>query len=147
MGDRLARAAALGQGAFWLATGLWPLVHYRSFEAVTGPKEDDWLVKTIGGLIAVVGATLGLAGLRRRVTPEIRLLGAASAAALSAADVYFTARGRISKVYLLDVVAEAPFLVAWAASARGGARGAARSAARTTPGWPGATPEDYVPAT
>ncbi len=57
-GESIARATALGQGAFWLAAGVWPLLHYRSFEAVTGPKQDDWLVKTIGGLIAVVGATL-----------------------------------------------------------------------------------------
>ncbi len=56
--EAIGRASALGQGAFWLASGAWPLVHYPSFEAVTGPKEDDWLVKTIGGLIAVVGATL-----------------------------------------------------------------------------------------
>ena len=143
MGEWLARAAAVGQGAFWLATGLWPLVHYRSFEAVTGPKEDDWLVKTIGGLIAVVGATLTVAGLRRRVTPEVRLLGAASAAALSAADVWFVRRGRISKVYLLDVVAEAPFLAAWALAGRRG-----RGAGPTIPDERRVSPEEaYVPAT
>jgi len=144
MRERLARAAALGQGAFWLATGLWPLVHYRSFEAVTGPKEDDWLVKTIGGLIAVVGATLTMAGARRRVTPEIRLLGAASAAVLGAADVYFTARGRLSKVYLLDVLAEAPFVVAWALAGRRGGR----PEGPTIPDERRVAPEEaYVPAT
>ncbi|HYD43250.1 MAG TPA: hypothetical protein VEB43_20625 [Anaeromyxobacter sp.] len=144
MGERLARAAAVGQGAFWLASGLWPLVHYRSFEAVTGPKQDDWLVKTIGGLIAIVGATLTVAGLRRRVTPEIRLLGAASAAALAAADVWFVRRGRISKVYLLDVVAEAPFLAAWAVAGRG--RG--QRAEPTIPDERRLAPEEaYVPAT
>ncbi len=108
----------MGQGAFWLATGLWPLVHYRSFEKVTGPKRDDWLVKTIGGLIAVVGATLLSAGWRGKVTREIQLLGLASAAALSTADVLFVRRGRISRVYLLDVLAEAPFVAAWALSRR-----------------------------
>lgn len=116
MADRVGRAAALGQGVFWLAAGLWPLAHYRSFEAVTGPKRDDWLVKTIGGLIAVVGATLLSAGWRGKVTREIRLLGLAGAAALSAADVYFVRKKRISRVYLLDVAAEAPFLAAWALS-------------------------------
>jgi hypothetical protein len=118
MADRAGRVAAIGQGAFWLAAGLWPLVSYRSFEAVTGRKEDDWLVKTIGGLIAVVGATLLAAGRRGRVTREIRLLGAASAAALTVADVVFVRRKRISRVYLLDVAAEAPFLAAWAVSTR-----------------------------
>jgi hypothetical protein len=117
MGERRGRATALGQGAFWLATGLWPLAHYDSFEAVTGPKEDDWLVKTIGGLIAIVGGTLLAAGWRGRVTREIALLGAASATALAWADVYFVAKGRISKVYLLDALAEAPFLAGWTAFA------------------------------
>ena len=114
-GDGVGRATALAQGAFWLATGVWPLVHYRSFEAVTGPKRDDWLVKTIGGLIAVVGATLLAAGWRGRVTGEVAALGAASAATLAVADVHFVRRGRISPVYLLDVAAEAPFLLGWAA--------------------------------
>jgi hypothetical protein len=111
----LGRATALGQGAFWAATGFWPLVHYRSFEAVTGPKTDDWLVKTIGGLIGLVGATLLAAGWRGRVTPEVALLGAGSATALAWSDIYFASKGRISKMYLLDVLAEAPFLAGWAA--------------------------------
>lgn len=115
----IGRATAVGQGAFWLATGLWPLVHYRSFEAVTGPKQDDWLVKTIGGLIAVVGGTLLLAGWRGRPSREIAVLGAAAAATLSIADVVFVSRGRISKVYLLDVLAEMPLLAGWAADAAG----------------------------
>ncbi len=119
MSDSIGRATALGQGAFWAATGAWPLVHYRSFEAVTGPKEDDWLVKTMGGLIAVVGATLLAAARRREITRQTAMLGAASAAALALADVCYVARGRISKVYLLDVLAETPFLVGWAAFALG----------------------------
>jgi hypothetical protein len=117
MGELVGRGTAIGQGAFWLASGVWPLAHYRSFEAVTGPKEDDWLVKTIGALIATVGATLMAAGVKRRVTPEVALLGAASAAALSFADVFFVSKKRISRVYLLDLVAEAPFLAGWAAHA------------------------------
>lgn len=28
------------QGTFYLATGIWPLVHIESFVAVTGPKTD-----------------------------------------------------------------------------------------------------------
>lgn len=102
-------------GVFWLATGLWPLAHYRSFEAVTGPKD----VKTMGALIAVVGGALLVSARRRDPTPEAAVLGAAAAAALTAADLRFVARGRISRVYLLDVVAEAPFLAGWAAFAIG----------------------------
>lgn len=30
--------------AVWIASGLWPIVHMRSFEAVAGRKRDKWLV-------------------------------------------------------------------------------------------------------
>jgi hypothetical protein len=46
------------QAIYYLFTGIWPLVHLASFEAVTGPKTDDWLVQTVGVLAAVIGAAL-----------------------------------------------------------------------------------------
>jgi hypothetical protein len=46
---------AVAQGLVYVTSGLWPLVHLRSFEAITGPKTDRWLVKTIGALIAEPG--------------------------------------------------------------------------------------------
>lgn len=107
---------AYAQGWFYLLTGLWPLVHMGSFEAVTGPKVDRWLVQTVGAEVAVIGAVLTLAGRRRATGPEIRLLGAGSAVALAAVDVIFVARGRISPVYLLDALAELALTIAWAAS-------------------------------
>ncbi|HZI04200.1 MAG TPA: hypothetical protein VEZ71_09275, partial [Archangium sp.] len=85
--EPLASGLAVTQGIFYIATGLWPIVHLRSFEAVTGPKLEGWLVKTVGALIAVVGGTLLAAGLRRRVHPELISLAACSAASLAAVDV------------------------------------------------------------
>ena len=41
---------------FYVASGLRPIVSMRTFEKVTGPKTDEWLVKTVGLLIAVSGA-------------------------------------------------------------------------------------------
>ncbi|MBV8580277.1 MAG: hypothetical protein JOZ86_06540, partial [Candidatus Eremiobacteraeota bacterium] len=38
--------------AYYLATGLWPLLDMRSFELVTGRKTDRWLVKMVGALAA-----------------------------------------------------------------------------------------------
>lgn len=112
-----ADALAVAQGAFYVATGVWPILHTRSFEAVTGEKTDDWLVKTVGALIAVAGVTMTVAGLRGRVTPEIALLAAGSAAALAAVDVIYTQKGVIRPVYLLDAVAEAGLIGAWTAAA------------------------------
>ena len=99
-------AVLTGQGAFYVLTGLWPIVHMRSFEAVTGPKVDRWLVKTVGALVVVVGSVLALAGARRRESREIEILAAGSAAAFTVIDTVYAGKGRISKVYLLDALAE-----------------------------------------
>jgi hypothetical protein len=110
------RIAPLAQGLLFVTTGLWPILHYRSFEAVTGPKTDDWLVKTLGGVLAVLGGALLIGALERTASRAWRLLGAGSAAALATADVLYVARGRLRPVYLLDAVAEAALVAAWLGS-------------------------------
>jgi hypothetical protein len=124
--ERLGRVLAIGQGAYWGATGLWPIVDLRSFEAVTGPKTEGWLVKTVGGLVAAVGASLFVAGVRRRVTPEIALLGASSAAALGGAAGWYAWRGRIRNIYLADAAVEALLVGAWVLAAGRRRRAATR---------------------
>ena len=104
---------SLAQGLYFLVTGIWPLVSIRTFEAVTGPKADDWLVKTVGVQVAVVGAVLVLAGLREAVTPEIVLLAVGSALGLTGIDVWYAARRVISRIYLLDAAAELVLVGLW----------------------------------
>lgn len=116
----LAATLAIGQGLFYLATGVWPLVSIRSFERVTGPKADRWLVKTAGVLITAIGATLLSAGRRGRLTPEIPLLAVGSAAGLTTIDVVYVTKGRIAPVYLLDAAAEIALIAAWAVAYRPG---------------------------
>ena len=106
-------ALAFGQGLYYLTTGVWPLVSMRSFEAVTGPKVDRWLVKTVGVLVSAIGLALLVAGRRGRVAAESAVLAAGSAAGLAAIDTRYAARGRISKIYLLDAVAEVALVLAW----------------------------------
>jgi hypothetical protein len=117
-GTPLAALLALAQGIFYIVTGVWPLVSIRSFEAVTGPKADRWLVKTAGVLIMAIGAALTMAGWRRSVTREIRLLAVGSALGLTGIDVVYVARGRIAKVYLLDAAAELALAAGWALAGR-----------------------------
>ena len=100
-------------GLYYLVTGLWPLVDIDSFQAVTGAKTDLWLVKTVGLLIAVIGADLLVSGRRATLTAEVVVLAAGSALALGAVDVIYAARGVISKVYLLDAPIEAALVAAW----------------------------------
>lgn len=102
----LTRPLLAAQGAYFLTTGIWPLVHMQSFEAVTGPKTDKWLVKTVGLCIASIGGALLCAAARDRVTPEIRNLAITSALSLAGIDIWYSLTGRISKVYLADAVPE-----------------------------------------
>jgi hypothetical protein len=50
----------------------------------------------------------------RRTSRSLRVLGIGSALALGLADVIYAARGRISKVYLGDALAEGALAASWA---------------------------------
>lgn len=113
-GKSLADYLAMSQSAFYVITGIWPILHIGSFQKVTGPKTDLWLVKTAGTLITVLGSVIGLAGYRRRVSPEIALLAVGCAAGLAAIDVVYVAKKRISPIYLLDALAEGGLIALWA---------------------------------
>jgi hypothetical protein len=107
MHDRWRHRLLTGQAGYYLLTGLWPLVHLPSFEALTGPKMDDWLGRMVGCLAAVIGATLGVAVIRRHgYLSEIVLLAAGSALAFAAIDIWYAAAGRIAPIYLADAVVE-----------------------------------------
>lgn len=100
------------QGSFNVVNGLWPLVHMPSFEAVSGPKADKWLVRTVSGLLI----TIGLEQLRTASGPGgavAKRLGIGTAATLTAIDLVYVAKGRISKVYLVDAAVELAIIRAW----------------------------------
>lgn len=102
----MTRLLLLGQGAYFAIAGIWPVLHMRSFEAVTGPKTDRWLVRTVGSLLVVIGVVLALASRQERPRFEVGLLAAGSALVLAAIDTVYSLRGRISKIYLADGVVE-----------------------------------------
>jgi hypothetical protein len=111
--DRTLRALAMGQGLYFAATGIWPLVHMRSFERVTGAKTDKWLVQTVGILVGVIGGALVSAAIRRTITAETAGLAVGAAAGLGAVDTIFSARGQIQAVYLGDAAVEATLVAVW----------------------------------
>ena len=108
------RDAALGiQAAYYVTSGLWPIFSMRTFEAVTGPKFDRWLVKMVGLLAATNGATIGLAVARKRQDEaETIALSVMSALAFTTIDVVYAAKGRISPIYVADAVVELALIVA-----------------------------------
>jgi predicted PilT family ATPase len=99
------------QGAMYVVTGVWPLLHMASFEAVTGPKTDDWLVHTVGLLLAVIGAVLLVAAARPAVDRLIVALAIGAALALAAIEIVYVMNGTISRIYLLDAAIELAFAV------------------------------------
>ena len=109
---------ALIQGVFYAATGLWALVDLDSFMAVTGPKTDHWLVKTVGVLVTVIGAVLLLAWRRGAVPIEVVFLAVGSALSLAAIDAVYVSNGTIAPIYLLDAAAEVGLGLAWIAAVR-----------------------------
>jgi hypothetical protein len=106
----------LAQGVYFFLTGVWPVVHMPSFLAVTGPKQDLWLVRTVGLLIAVAALAMIAAGVNGVVNAPVLILALGFAAALAAVDIVYVALGTIAKIYLLDAALEIALLVAWGAA-------------------------------
>lgn len=113
------RTIAFVQGASYVVTGGWPLVHLRSFEAVTGPKVDDWLVRTVAGLLVTIGIAEIGAARRDEVTPALETIGMGTAATLGAVSAWYAARGRIRRIYLVDAALEGVLVLGWLLARRG----------------------------
>ena len=110
------RQLGFAHAAFFVATGLWPVLSIRTFELVTGPKADKWLVKTVGTLIAIAGVVSLASARRRTLSPEIIALLNGVSGALGYISFHYARRGRISRIYYLDTVTESMLLAAWAAT-------------------------------
>lgn len=143
----MSRTLGVVHGVYYLATGVWPLLHMRSFEAVTGPKHDRWLVHTVGAVVGAFGAALLGSAARRPPSRDLQVAATSLAASLAAIDVVYVARRRISPIYLADAVLEIGLAAAWsrelslaartdAAAAPAPAR-PARQARRASPGGDG----------
>jgi hypothetical protein len=111
-------ALARSHGLFNAVGGLWPLLSMRSFEAVTGPKADRWLVRTVAMLMVANGVVQWRGAASGRGLAAAREIGIGTAASLGAIDLAYAVPGRISRIYLVDAVLEGGWLVAWARSGR-----------------------------
>ena len=110
----MTKLVTIGQGGYYLATGLWPLISMSTFEAVSGPKDDDWLVRTVGVLVTVIGLVLLAAAMKNQIGAPVRVLAMGSAGGLAFIDFYYAMRGVIWPVYILDGVAEIFLIALWA---------------------------------
>jgi hypothetical protein len=108
----LQRVAAI-QGVFYVFSGIWPLLDIDSFQAVTGPKVELWLVRTVGVLVLVIGGVLVTAARRKTVDLEIKVLAMGSALGLAGIDTGYALSRTIPPIYLADAVVELGFVAGW----------------------------------
>jgi hypothetical protein len=132
---RLIRSAG---GAYYVTTGIWPLVHMASFEFITGRKRDRWLVQTVGVLVALIGA-VQLRVTDSRPTSAIRQLSVSVALGLAMIELYHWRRGTISVAYALDALGQLVLAAAWLLSESRPPRRDARLS-RAVPAWASACP-------
>jgi hypothetical protein len=97
------------QGMFYVTTGLWPVLHMPSFERASGIKVDKWLVKTVGLLLCVSGIIF----IRFSDSEAALWLAILDAFVLICIDLYYVYKRVIPKVYVLDSVVEAGFILAY----------------------------------
>ncbi|WP_232835745.1 hypothetical protein [Actinocorallia populi] len=112
--EGLARA----HGIFNIVGGAWPLAHRRSFEALFGPKQDEWLQQTTGALLVSAGCSQVLAARSPDGHVHACRTGLGTAATLLAIDLMYVPTGRIRWTYLLDGALEAAWIAAWLRMAR-----------------------------
>lgn len=117
------------QGAYFLLTGVWPLVSIRTFQMVTGPKTDHlptgreadhWLVMTAGVLITAIGLSLLTAAWRKRCSAEAIVLALGSSFGLTCIDVIYVLREVIAPIYLLDAAIQIVLMISWTIALLGG---------------------------
>ena len=116
--DSVLSIIAAVQAAYFIPFSILGLLHRRSFEWITGKKQDYWLVRTVCLLLISVGGVIGRAGATNRVTPEIAALGIGSSASLAAIDIWYGGKGRIRRIYLLDALANAGLIGGWSVAIR-----------------------------
>ncbi len=104
---------AFVQGIYFLVTGIWPILSMKTFLLITGPKMDLWLVKTVGLILAVIGAVLLYAQITGMVNPPVILLAMGSALGLALVEIIYTSKRVISPIYLADAFVEFILIVWW----------------------------------
>nr|WP_234326593.1 hypothetical protein [Streptomyces sp. NRRL S-337] len=108
---------ARAQGLFNAGGGAWALLCLRGFERHFGPRrrkqEQDWLVRTVSGLLVACGWSQLRACPAPECLAQARRLGLGTALTLLAVDLVYVPRGTVRRSHALDAVIEAGWLVAW----------------------------------
>jgi hypothetical protein len=98
---------------YYLVTGIWPLLHRRSFELVTGRKHDFWLARSVGVLVTGLGVALESSNRRGHVSRDLGRATVVGGGGLVLVEVVEVAKGRIRPIYLLDALLQAALFAWW----------------------------------
>jgi len=104
--DRWRRWLLAGQGAYYVLTGLWPLVHFSSFATVMTLHINPFQAQAFGAVIAVLGGSLMDAARREPPGPFPTLLGAAVASAIALVSLWWLPRVSGTSLLWIDLVLE-----------------------------------------
>ncbi len=104
--DRWRRWVMLAQGAYYVITGLWPLVHFPSFAEVVGQQINPFQAQAFGAVIIVVGAALIEAARREPPGAYPTMLGTAVASAIAIVSLFWLPRSATSSGLWLDFIVE-----------------------------------------
>ena len=99
------RLVLIVMGYYYVLTAVWPILHIKSFEFVTGPKTDQWLVKTVS--VMILGSGIIFIAYQNETSALLAILNALG---LMIIDVYYSFKGIIRKIYLVDGVVELGFI-------------------------------------
>lgn len=112
------RKIVLSQGIYYLAAAVPTVAITRLgwFRRIAGLEGERWYVMNYNTQVALVGAVLTAAGLRQRVSPEIRMLSMIIASGIAAYEVPLGAQGKISPILFADGLAQTAVLASWLAS-------------------------------
>lgn len=109
--DRWRRRLLAAQGAYYIVTGLWPLVHFSSFAAAVALPLHPFPTQTFGAVLLVIGGSLVEATRRGPPGPFPTLLGAAVAAAIAIVSLWWLPRLATGTALWWDLPLELAFAV------------------------------------
>ncbi|GAL85581.1 hypothetical protein ACD_75C02389G0003 [Sporocytophaga myxococcoides] len=101
------------QGGYFFITGVWPLVHIYSFMVVSGPKNDIWLVRTVGLLITSISLGLLTSAIMKKIEVSLMIIAFGSALSLLFVDLFYVFKNVIAETYLGDALVEFLFIISW----------------------------------
>jgi len=99
--DRWRRWVLLGQGVYYVLTGLWPLIDFHSFARFVALQVIPFQAQALAAVLVVLGASLIEAARRQPPGPYPTMLGAAVAGAIAVVSLFWLPRlGAVSGLWI-----------------------------------------------